>query len=91
MNETIMDDDFINFVTYKMQNMSNVLEKDDTYKKYFNNYREITEKTCNTLDDNSKLVLKRLVNCFEVMSTYENALAYYLGMKQGFSFVRVPT
>ena len=89
MNETIMNDDFIDFVTYQMYNMSYILEKFDDYKKYFNNYREITETTNNTLDEKSKLVLKRLVDCFEKMSPYENALAYYLGMRQGFSLVEV--
>lgn len=85
MEDILLNDCFIDFVNSQMQKYSYNLEKINEYKNYNKEYSQINEIIEKISDKNAKKFLEKIVNCLENMSSYENAFAFYLGMKQTFN------
>lgn len=83
MDNILLNDDFLDLVSSQMQKNSNVLDKIGEYKKYNKEYSQINAMVEKMTEKNIKLFFDKIVNCYDFMSIYENAFAYYLGMKQG--------
>ena len=82
MDNILLNDNFVEFVNLQMQENLYILNKIEEYKKYNSQYskiNEIIEKQPKTVE---KLFLQKMVNCYDIISLYENAFAYYLGMQQ---------
>lgn len=89
MEDILLNDDFIDFVNSQMEKYSYNLEKIYEYKKYNKEYSQINEIIDKTVDKNLKMFLDKIITCTENMSSYENAFAYYLGMKQSLNMLQL--
>ena len=89
MEKILLNEDFIDFVSSQIHSNSYILQKIGEYKKYNSEYSEINEIIDKTTDEKSKDFLKRIIDCTEHMSIYENAFAFYLGMKQTLNMLQL--
>lgn len=81
MGDILLNDYFIDYVNYQMQENSSILQKINEYKEWLKKSSKTNEEVEKLKDINVKTYLENIINCYENMSIYENALAYYLGMK----------
>jgi len=89
MDNILLNDYFIDYVNYQMQENSSILEKIAEYKKWLKENSKTNEEVEKIKDTNAKMYLEKIINCYENMSIYENALAYYLGMKQSLNIAQL--
>lgn len=81
MDDILLNCDFIDYVSFQMQKKSSILEKLDEYKRWLKKSTKTNEEVEKLKDTNEKIYLQKIIGCYENMSIYENAFAYYLGMK----------
>lgn len=86
---TIFNDNFIDFVNFQMEKNLYLFKKVDKYKKYNKEFSKINENIEKITNEEEKKLIEKLIDCYEKMSLYENAFAYYLGMKQGLNMSKL--
>lgn len=78
MDDTIINDDFLDYVEYIMEYNDSHLKKIGDYNKYRKKYSMLTNELENEEKEGSSY--NQLLECISNMELYENAFAYYLGM-----------
>lgn len=89
MEETLLNDDFIDYVILQMSSSTTVLNNIKGFRQFSKKYTAIIEAVENLDDEEIKRFFSIIIDCFENMLTYENAFAYYLGMKHTFNMTQL--
>ena len=78
MGDILLNDYFIDYVNYQMQENSSILQKINEYKEWLKKSSKTNEEVEKLKDINVKTYLENIINCYENMSIYENEIDYYL-------------
>lgn len=89
MGDLLLSEEFIDFVTYQMNNNMAILTKIEEYNKYNNQLSEIDKKIDKIENQKIKSFIDDILECLQNKEIYENSLAYYLGMKQTFNMEKL--
>ena len=89
MENLLLTDEFIDFVTYQMNNNIAILRNIQEYNKYNNQLSEIDKKIDKIENQKIKSFIDDILECLQNKEIYENSLAYYLGMKQTFNMEKL--
>ena len=90
MEKILLNDDFMDFVNSQMSENCYILNKIGEYKKYNSYYSNINDSVQYKMKNKKdKKILEKAINYAENISKYENAFAYYLGMRQALSMLQL--
>lgn len=90
MEKILLNDDFIDFVSSQMNENYYVLNKIGDYQKYNRYYSNINDTIENKIKSKEdKEFFEKIINCADNISRYENAFAYYLGMRQALTMIQL--
>lgn len=85
----LFSNEFLDFIQLQVQNNTDILEKNQHYKKFLGSSSKVEEDSANISDPEMKKLFENFIAYNTQTTLYENSLAFYLGLKTGTSISKL--